>query len=84
MYENDSRNANLPVKFYFFDGRMAFLFLFFILSWSLTMLGIIIGMMVFFKILEWFNLTPEMFGRLIRRKYMSGGKLLCRLSWDKN
>jgi len=82
MSDYDAKNVNQKTMFFIFDSRLFILLLFFILSWSLTMLYIIIAVMVFFSVLNWFDITPEMFFRLLRRKVVSGGKLLARLPWQ--
>lgn len=78
MYDNSAKNANQTVMFWIFDGRISILLLLFLLSFSLKMLFIIFATMMFFYFLNWSNITPEMFLRMIKRKIMCSNQLLAR------
>lgn len=60
------RDSARPVKFFALDGRAVFPFILFLFYPTLWTLGIAVGLMIFFSILNRFGFTPIVFLRWAR------------------
>lgn len=83
MLDNSTRNAAQTLRFFVVDGRFAVFLLLFLLFPNMVMLYFLIGLLVFFKLINSYGFTFQMIFRFARRK-LAGPVRFSRPYWRKD
>ncbi len=76
------RDSARPVKFFIWDGKTAFPLLLFLIHMSWLTLGIVVGSITFFTILNYFGYSIDVFFRVFRNM-ISGPRKATIPWWDE-
>ncbi len=76
------RDSARPVRFFIWDGKTAFPLVLFIMHWAWWTLGIAVGGMIFFTILNRYGFSVEVFGRILRG-FIGGTRKTAIPWWDE-
>ncbi|OGO92801.1 MAG: phosphoesterase [Coxiella sp. RIFCSPHIGHO2_12_FULL_42_15] len=76
------RDSARTVKFFIWDGKTAFPLLIFLLHMSWITLGIAVGAITFFTILNYFGYRADVFARIVRN-FISGSRKAAIPWWEE-
>lgn len=77
------RDSARTVKFFIWDGKTAFPLLLFLLHMSWVTLGIALGAITFFTVLNYFGYRIDVFGRVLRN-FIAGGRKAVIPWWEES